>query len=106
MSLLHAYNFYTGLITAVLPAVTNAYTVPAGKRIIVRQVEWRNNSGAVAIVAYFRNSGILLHSVSLAAGGNGAWSTWLVMMPGDVIQLACNNAVGANVSVSGSIYNI
>lgn len=106
MALLHAYNFYTGLITSVLPAVSTAYTVPAGKRIIVRQVEWRNNSGSIAHVAYFRNTGILLHSASLAAGGNAAWSTWLVMMPGDTIQLACSNAVGVNVSVSGSIYDI
>ena len=106
MALLHAYNFYTGLITALIASPTTVYTVPTGKRIIVRNIQIRNNSGSVSYSAYFRNSGILLYSTVLAAGGTAQTTMWLVMMPGDTIQLAVSNATGANFSVSGSNYDI
>jgi hypothetical protein len=106
VALLHASQFYLGLVTTVLPTKTLAYTVPTGKRIIVRSIAVRNNSGSVTTSAYFFTTDILIWSVPLAGGGNAEFRPWLVLGPGDTLKAAVSVSSGVNFLMSGSLYDI
>jgi len=66
----------------------------------------RNQSGSVTTSAYVHLGGIFLWSTALAGGGNAEWRPWVVLMPGDVLNLSVSVSSGVNFTVSGSIYDI
>lgn len=110
MALLHATQLYVGNVTSVNPTKTLAYTVPAGMRIILRSVDMRNLLGTGGQTGYVYLAGVLAFSRVLTTGGSAGSDVevrpWIVLTPGQQIQLACTNAAGIAFLVSGSIYTI
>jgi hypothetical protein len=110
LALLHATQFAALKVITVNPTLTTAYTVPAGDRIILRSVAMRNLLTTGTLTAYVYLAGLLIESHILAAGGAAGsdfeWRPWIVMTPGQLVQLAVSNATGADMIVSGSLYTI
>lgn len=111
MATLHATPLASGLVTVTTEATrTLLYTVPAGKRVVLRS--------AIATNKWTTLQGFVLHApdpvrcwfASLAAfGGPGAtleFRPWLALGPGDQIKAWCGNATGVYIVLSGSIYFI
>jgi hypothetical protein len=110
MALLHATQLYVGNVVTVNPTFTTAYTVGAGQRIILRSIAVRNLSGAAGVTWYVKINGIVVFTNVLGIGslstGSFEWRPWIVVTPGQTIQLAVSAAAGIGAVVSGSIYTI
>ena len=109
MALLHATQFYSGTVGDLL--LHTLYTVPAGNRIIVRDVTFQN-AGTVASDCQFRVGGVgTIRHTNLAAYGSASdhdeYKLWLVLPPAATIQFQRVTGNGVCViTVSGSIYTI
>lgn len=103
-------QFFTGNVTTVNPTRTTCYTVPAGDRIILRDVAVRNLSGSVSMSVYIWVNGVLVRtlicSVGGVAGDSQEWKPWIVATPGQTIQAAVSAAAGVGCVISGSLYTI
>jgi hypothetical protein len=103
-------QIYHGNITSVNPAVTNVYTVPAGDRIVVRDITVQNLSDTVANSFYVYVAGTWVWQVVLGTSssstGKAEIKPWWVMTPGQVLALAVSHSSGVGVVVSGSLYTI
>lgn len=111
MALLHRIQFWLNKVTTVNPTFTTAYTVGAGKRIVLKTVTVRNLDSGAARTVYLEVNGLLVWSKSLGAGGGSTdffeLDTDIVLHPADVISLATSGGTaGVMVTLSGSIYTI
>lgn len=102
------YPVYSFLEVAT--ARTARYTVPAGKRLVMRNVIGRNNHIATNTLYIYKGSVMLRSFNALAARSTAGdwqeWDSWVVFAPGDTLELAVSNAGGVYVTVSGSLYTI
>jgi hypothetical protein len=110
VALLHVMQFYAANVTTVNPTRTTCYTVPAGDRIVVRSFAVRNLSGTAGMTVYIWINGVVVHTIFLTTGGTAGdsseWRPWLVLTPGQTIQMAVSAAAGVGAIVSGSLYTI
>lgn len=110
MALLHVAKLFTGNVASVYPVKTVAYTVPAGFRIVLRSVAFRNLSGGVGVQAYVLIDGFFVWTAILTAGstsgGSQEWRPWVVAEAGSQVQLAVSATPGVGCAVSGSLYFI
>lgn len=110
MAELRTTQFFAANVLTVNPVKTTAYTVPTGRRIIVRSIAARNLNGSTGQTFYVLVAGVLVFSYVLGAGslstGSYEWRPWLVLDEGDSLQLAVSNASGVGFVVGGSSYFI
>lgn len=107
MALLHAIQLFEGAVTTTASPGTTIYTVAAGKRIIFRMINIRNLNSGTAQQFTVRVNGRAAFAPSTTAGGSSQVANlWIVLMPGDVLQVQAGLAAGGNVIASGSIYDI
>lgn len=107
MALLHATPLYKGNVSS--SGFVTLYTVPAGKRVVLRSVNIYNTTATITAAILGVNSGILFNrslAVAGAAGADTYWAGWIVLGPGDVIQGATGSSRTCFYAVSGSIYDI
>lgn len=109
MALLHAIQMFVGSITTVNPTLTTVYTVPAGFRVILREVTVRNKA-TVAANALLSVNTTIVRTFVMGAGSSATDSAearfWIVLAPGDTVKLTGTQAAGFGTCVSGSIYSI
>jgi hypothetical protein len=107
---LHAIQLYQGNVVSVNPTRTNLYTVPAGRRIIVRSVASRNLNGGSSQAFYVYVNATVVYTVLATSGGSSGGSNefrpWLVLGPGDILGAAAATSTGFGVVASGSTYTI
>jgi hypothetical protein len=103
---LHVYQLWVGNVTTTTGTGQTVYTVPAGKRVVIRNVRFRNLSGAGSFSLLLYVNGVLIFSELLAASASAAEDFWTVLHPGDVLSLRSGTATGISTAVSGSIYTI
>jgi hypothetical protein len=100
---------YNGFVNTALPGTT-IYTVPAGFRVVLRTILWRNQAATTNLVYLRLNNTLTIFSLNLgasgASGGSPQSDFWVVLQPGHTLQLATTAAAGFNAVVSGSIYSI
>lgn len=110
MTLLHATQLFVGNVITANPTFTTCYTVPAGDRIILRSIAYRNLNGSTVQSLYVKIGGTVVWTAAVAAGGtsagSGEWRPWIVCPPGQTIQLAASTTTGFGILISGSIYTI
>lgn len=103
-------QFYVANVVAVNPTFVTAYTVPAGDRIVLRSIAVRNLNGSGGVTWYVRLAGVVVFTGVLASGGTSGgsaeWRPWIVMTPGQKIELAVSATPGVGAVVSGSLYTI
>lgn len=105
MADLRATQFAAGAITGT--AVTNVYTVPVGKRIILKSIQLQEASG-IATDVQIRLSGLGTIRLMKLTAYNSAGSTlentvWIVFNAGQTIQLARVSAGTIGYVLSGSL---
>lgn len=105
---LRSQQAFLGSITGT--AVTTVYTVPAGKRFIIKFVSVQNTSGsAVDFQLRLSTLGTVWHWNLAAYGSGGDRATqnlWVVLNPGDTIAFKNSVSVQVDVTVSGSLHTI
>jgi hypothetical protein len=106
MALLHVIPLFNGLITTTTGTGVNVYTVPAGDRVVVRDLTFRNVSSTTGYSLLVYVDTILVYSYSLAASESHEYKPWWVLGPGQKLWLRVGNVTGVNVIVSGSLYTI
>lgn len=110
MALLHVTPLFNGNVTSVNPSLTNLYTVPAGDRVVVRQVLVRNLTAGTGETFYLYVDSTLVASLVATSGGSAGgtvlFQPWIVLGPGQVLKGAASVAAGFGVNVGGSIYTI
>lgn len=105
MAALRATQIYRGRVTST--SFVTVYTVPAGMRMILRSIVGHNAVGtgnqffARSLTQQFL---FILLAANGSAGDSLNWESWVVLNPGDTIQLAVSNATGVDVILSGSIH--
>lgn len=107
MALLHLTQLYKGNHGTYPP--TTVYTVPAGYRANVRSVV-ATNRGATDQYMVVGVTGLQVFAYQLTHFGGLApsyeWRPWMVLLPGDQLQLGMGGGVTADWVVSGSLYTI
>jgi hypothetical protein len=62
------------------------------------------------MTAYVWVNGVLVHSLVCTTGGSSGdspeWRPWVVLTPGQTIQMAVSAAAGVGCVISGSLYTI
>jgi hypothetical protein len=110
MALLHVTQLFTGNVVTANPTFTNVYTVPAGDRVVLRNLQARNLNGGASQTIYVELNAILIFTALLTSGGSSGGSIsqnfWVVMNPADVLKIAASTTTGFGVVVSGSLYTI
>lgn len=106
MALLHVIELWKALEVLTTGTGTVRYTVPAGKRVVLRNVSMRNVSSTTGYSLLIYMSGLLVYSKSLAASESFDKDFWIVLGPGETISTRVGNVTGINVTGSGSIYTI
>ena len=86
---------------------TTVYTVPAGKLVVVKDINAQHtDSGSAQIIVGV--GGLYLWSVPLTAyGGAGARveiTPWWALAAGNVLQVACSTGHHVDMLIGGSIY--
>jgi len=108
MADLRATQAYQGTPTGTSP--TTVYTVPTGKRFILKQVALQEISGVATDVQVRVGSIGTITRQHLASYGSGGDSAvlyyWLVLNAGDVIQLNRTVSGSINAQVSGSLHTV
>lgn len=108
MADLRATSFFNAQIAG--PGPVNLYTVPAGHRIILREITAYNHASVnnVATVA-LQSGSTLMSRVLPPAGSAGAtlqYSFWAVINPGEVFQGYTNSGQHLTLVISGSLLYI
>lgn len=108
LAALRALQLFLGAVSATTP--TTVYTVPAGKRTIVKSVTVQNTTGASKDVQLrVSGTGTIYHWNLTAygtAGDRAVQNFWIVLNPGDVLQFQVSVTGQIDVSVSGSLHTI
>lgn len=104
MAMLHVTQFFLGDVVTALATPNVVYTVPAGKRIVIRYVHAHSHDGGTARVFVIRFGGLAVRSTTIAAGGDFEWQPWYVLNEGQTIDLRFATATGAAVVIAGSLY--
>lgn len=108
MAELHAVVLYQGRVTS--GSYVTVYTVPAGRRVILRMVNVRNhaNAGANAYLSVDGSLDVFLRVLTASgnAGCDAQWSGWIVLGPGQLIKAASSQSGGVDFVISGSSYTI
>jgi hypothetical protein len=104
MALLHVTQFFQGDVTAGLSTSNTVYTVPSGKRIVIRYVHCHSHDGGAARTFVVRFGGLAVRSTTVAAGGDFEWFPWYVLNDGQTIDLRFSTRTGAACEVAGSLY--
>lgn len=108
MPALRATQFASGLITGT--AVTNIYTVPAGKKAIIKDITLQEVSGVACQVnvrlSAFGTFRVVNLSAYPAGGSYNDETMWVVLEPGQVLQLNRSNSGSYTYTVSGSLMTI
>lgn len=108
MAALHATQVFLGTITGT--SVTTVYTVPSGYRFILKFVSVQEVSGSSCIVQLRSGSTGTIFSFVLTAYSTGTSAQvgnfWIVLNPGDTVQLARSNSGQVTATVSGSLHTI
>lgn len=109
MALLHVKQLYKGTITSTGAGVV-MYVVPAGFRVVVRSIVFRNNASVSNVVRVSVLGTVQVFTTTLGAVGTTTasyeWRPWLVLEPDDDIRMNVGNSGGVGVVVSGSLYFI
>lgn len=108
MAALRSAQAFIGNVTTVAP--TTVYTVPAGKRFVLKHVTVQNTTGLSKNVQ-LRLGGIgTIYNWQLTAYGSGgdraASNFWIVLNAGDTIQLNPTVAGQIDVTLSGSLLTV
>lgn len=110
MALLHVTPLYHGLVTSVNPAMTTAFTVPAGYRYKLADILVRNQWTGGANHAYLFMDGTTLATLFPGSGGSGTdtidFQTAVVFGPGQTCKVAVSNGTGVWFTLSGYLYTI
>lgn len=106
MALLHVIDLFQGTYIVTTGTGTLVYTVPAGHRIVLRNLTMRNVSSTTGYSLLAYASGVLFYSKSLVASESFDKDLWVVLGPGSTLSMRVGNATGINVLGSGSIYTI
>jgi hypothetical protein len=109
MALLHVTQLYAGLVTH-LGSPLALYTVPAGYRVVLRDVELTNHASVAQGCDIAAPMPVLARTQSLGSSSSSSasftWSPWIVLGPGDQIGADVGNSGGVYMVFSGSIYFI
>jgi hypothetical protein len=86
------------------------FTCPDGWRTIVKDISALNTTTGLTLVqaySYHPANGayVLLINEQLAGNTSGFWSGWVVLNPGDLVQVAVQEA-GVNVWISGTLLQL
>jgi hypothetical protein len=105
---LHVASLYQGRVTS--PTFVTVYTVPTGRRVVLRMVNVRNHANAAAN-AYLDVDGSLdvMFRVLTASGTTGCesqWNGWIVLNAAQTIKAASSQSGGVDFIVSGSSYTV
>lgn len=86
------------------------YTVPAGHRVILRSINVYNVTGSGNRAFVSLSSGRNIAEITLAAantaGGSVNQQVWIVLEPGDTIQIGNGNATAIDYILSGTVHYI
>lgn len=108
MATLRATQFASGAIFT--NATTTVYTVPAGHKIILKDITLQEASGVACVVNLRLASFGTFRAVTLAAfSGPGSFvelRCWMVFNPGDVLQMSRSNSNVYTYVLSGSLMTI
>ncbi len=108
MADLRTTRFYLGLVTGT--SVTDLYTVPTGKRAIIKQVTVQEVSGS-SCTAQLRLSPLgTIFTWALvayaAADSRAVGHFWIVVNAGEKIQFARSTSGQLTVTVNGSLHTV
>lgn len=108
MADLRATPVYSGTVTSATP--TTVYTVPTGKRLILKNVTGQNQGSTSADLQLRVVGPNTIYVWSLTgyptSGSRFTTNFWIVLDAGGQIQLARNNATTIAVVLSGSLHSI
>lgn len=108
MADLRATQFFSGVVNGT--SVVTLYTVPTGKRAIIKHVTVLEVSGSSADAQLRLGSfGTIYHWVLAAyssAGDEGSSSFWIVINAGETIQFKRTTSGQLTVTVSGSLHTV
>lgn len=108
LAALRASQLWKGTVTTAVP--TTVYTVPAGKRAILKFVTAQNVGAATRDVQLrVLGPGTIFHwsLTGYGTGGDKATGTfWLVLSAGDQVQVNLNLAGTVTMTISGSEHSI
>jgi hypothetical protein len=108
MADLRSTPIFSGVVSS--GAVRTLYTVPAGKRLIIKHVTALEVSGS-SCDAQLRTAATgtiwVWHLTAYGTGTDkGVGSFWIVLGPGEVVQFNRTTAGQLTVTVSGSLHTI
>lgn len=86
--------------TAMSTSLSTLYTVPSGKKFIVRGIKICNTSGAQRAITLKMGGQSIYFNQPVDINGTLPWTGWEVMLPGEQLQ-AQADAAGCTIVVSG-----
>ncbi len=98
MATLRATQLFEG--TASSGSFVTKYTVPTGKRIILRDSAFSNTTGTSTLVLLAVN-GNTIASTTLAGSASSELSHWIVLNAGETLDIATGGGRTVNVILSG-----
>jgi len=105
---LRSAQLFLGSITSTTP--TTVYTVPAGKRAVIKFVTLQNTTGSAKNVQMRLSTLGTVWNWNLGAYGSGAdaqqSSFWIVLNAGDYIQMNPTASGQIDMSISGSLLTV
>lgn len=108
MAALRAFQLGSGVVTGT--SVTNIYTVPSGKKVILKDLTLQEVSGTACQVNVRLGAFGTWFVVNLSAYPAGAsyhdQKLWVVLEPGNVFQLQRTNSGQITYTASGSLMTI
>jgi hypothetical protein len=103
MAELRITQFYAANIASL--AYIDVYTVPVGRRIIVKSVQLRNQyTGSNGV--WIALGTTALYYVSLPGNGSLEIRPWWVITEGQTLKIKVGNAAGVGVLISGASHYI
>lgn len=108
MAQLRVHQLYSGRVSTT--GWTTAYTVPAGQRAILKSINVYNVAGSSNRAFLQLSSGRNLREIDLGAANTSAGSVtaevWIVLEPGDVVQVGNGTASPIDYVLSGTEHYI
>lgn len=103
LAALRATQFYLGVpvVTGGVDTWTVAYTVPAGKRAILKNVLVANESAASKVTAVRIDGTLRVYTLTVANGASASTDLYLVLNAGQTIGVLQRNAGVVTYGLSG-----
>ncbi len=103
MAAIRATQFYLGVppVTGGVDTWTIAYTVPTGKRIILKNVELDNESAASKVCAIRVDGSVRVFTQTVANGVSASFDLYLVLNAGQTMGVLQRNAGVVTYGLSG-----